>query len=450
MKTILNLTCASVLALGLASEASAATPTTNQGDAALKSQVEMLMKRVNELEAKERAVGNLTEKEAATTGNNLNLVVSGQVNRAVQWHDDGAHSNVVHVDPTDEASSRFRLEATGKVSDTTRVGAIIEADIRSNRGEFTDVHDANDGNSTFQKRAVEVYGHSDRWGKVTLGHGWMAGARVTRDTDMSNTDVIAMGTTVGQIAGGTVFVDKTLSSVTPAPGAGAANKATTLPGGVPLSVANVFDGADNHREDRIQYDTPTYWGTKLATSHSYRGRNDMWDVALKHACELMGAKVATQVAYFRNLANAGAGHAVTTLPAKYSQWSGSIGALFPIGVSVMFAATHRDWKLKNARDGKIYFGKLGYQQKFIEAGMTAMALDYGHFENMILNRGTTDANIQSKFVGKTYGASLVQHFDRVGTEIYVSARVYKLDGATSQSPRYKDITSLMSGMRVKF
>jgi len=67
MKNILTLTCASVVALGCATDLSAATPTTQQGDVALKAQVEMLMKRVNELEAKEKAVGNLTEKEAVTS-----------------------------------------------------------------------------------------------------------------------------------------------------------------------------------------------------------------------------------------------------------------------------------------------------------------------------------------------------------------------------------------------
>ena len=97
----------------------------------------------------------------------------------------------------------------------------------------------------------------------------------------------------------------------------------------------------------------------------------------------------------------------------------------------------------------------GYQQKFVEAGLTALALDYGHFKNMILNRANnagnpSDTNIKNKFVGTTYGASLVQHIDRIGTEIYLTARTYKLDGEKTQAARYKDITTVMSGMRVKF
>ena len=41
----------------------------------------------------------------------------------------------------------------------------------------------------------------------------------------------------------------------------------------------------------------------------------------------------------------------------------------------MVAGAHRDWDLKNAPNGKIYYGKLGYQHQIVEAGLTAFALD---------------------------------------------------------------------------
>ncbi len=451
MKNILTLTCASVVALGCATDLSAAAPSTQQGDAALKAQVEMLMKRVNELEAKEKAVGNLTEKEAVTSGNNLNLNLSGQVNRAVLYHDDGNHSNFVHVDPSAVASTRFSVNATGKLSEGNTVGGTITADVRSNAAENIDVHNANDGTSSLNMRIAEGYFDSARWGKVTLGHGWTAASRVTRHTDLSNTDAISSGTSVGQLAGGTQFVNKNLPSADPAFGATAANKATST-GGAALTIVRLFNdlGNGSGREDRIQYDTPTYWGTKLATSHVYKGRNDMWDVALMHASTVMGTKIAIQGSYIHDLANTGAVTAAVNLPAKYTQWNGSIGALFPIGLSLQFATTYRNWKVKAAPDGKIYYGKVGYQQNFFEAGKTALALDYGHFENMFLNRGLNDVNIRKDYVGKTYGAGLVQHIDRVATEIYLSARIYSLDGDSTDTARFKDITMVMSGVRVKF
>lgn len=499
MKKILTLTAVSVFALAVASnvraeeaakvEAAAEAPKADVAKKAhnhakkarkghhthaghhnehhdLKAQVEALTKRLGELEAKDKM--DLTEKEGVTKTNGLKVVLSGQVNRAVLWQNDGSHANVVHVDPSDETSSRVRIAASAKVSESETAGANIEADIRSNRAEWTDVKSANDTNSSFAKRVIEAYYKNDRWGGVTLGHGFMAGARVTRDTDMSATGAVAMGDTVGQIGGGTWFTQKNLASIPVA-----ANKAVNA-AGAPLDIKAVFNGVETGRDDRFQIETPTFWGTKLEASHAYTGRNDKWDVALKHACELAGTKLAVQIAYLRNLANRNGGlqnvNQTGVDSAKYNQWSGSIGALFPVGISVMFATTQRDWKVTNAPKGNIYFGKLGYQQKFFEAGLTAMAVDYGRFKNMILNRGNnvangantataatdTIANIKNSIVGKTYGATLVQHFDRIGTEAYVTARIYQLDAKllglanNVQPSTYRDITTVMTGMRVTF
>jgi hypothetical protein len=355
------------------------------------------------------------------------------------------------VDPSAEASTRFRVEATGKLSESNTVVGTIEAGVRPNAAERVDVHNANDGTTSVNIRVAEASFNSGRWGNATLGQGWTASSRVTRDTDMSNTSAISNGTSIGQLSGGTQFINKSLASTDPAFGATAANKATSA-GGAALTIARLFNDIGNGtgRENRIQYDTPTFWGTKLATSHVYKGRNDVWDVVVKHASTVMGTKLAAQGSYIHDLANTNATTASVSAPAKFTQLNGSIGALFPIGLSLQFATTSRNWKVKNAPAGKIYYGKVGYQQNFFEAGKTALALDYGHFENMFLNLGPNNTYVKRDFVGKTYGAGLVQHIDRIATEIYLSARVYALDGDSNDAARYKDITMVMSGLRVKF
>ena len=67
-------------------------------------------------------------------------------------------------------------------------------------------------------------------------------------------------------------------------------------------ILNVFNSLPEWG-DRIQYDTPTFWGTKLAASHTYRGRHDVWDIAVKHASEIGVAKIAAQAGYFSNNSN---------------------------------------------------------------------------------------------------------------------------------------------------
>lgn len=432
-------TIAPIISILLSSELKAASSESQKTDTNLKIQVKNLMNRINELESKKNVVGLMTEKEAVTSGNPLNLKLSGAVNRAVQWHDNGRQSNTVHVDGINDTFTNFALEATGKVSDDKSVGSIIEVGVASNAPENIDVHSANDTTISPSISVVDLYLQSKSWGTITLGYGDFATTRVMFDADLSNTEVIGAGVTAVQQGAGTVFFDK-LSKA----------KGTTT-GAASLSILEVFN-ASSESGNRILYDTPTYWGTQISTSHTYIGRNDSWDIALRHASDIGDTKVAAQLGYFKNAYNTGGGSS-ENIPAKYQQWAGSVGVLCSWGASLMFAAAHRNWDINKAPDGKIYYGKLGYQRQFFEAGMTAFAVDYGYFKNLTLNRSATGASetmIHHKFVGKTYGLFLVQYLDRIATEIYLSGRIYGLDGEKSSSPRYRDITVVTSGLRVQF
>ena len=136
--------------------------------------------------------------------------------------------------------ARAYVDATGKLSEGNTVGGTIEVDVRPNAAERVDVHYANDGTTSLNIRIAEAFFNSNRWGDVTLGQGWTASSRVTRYTDLSNTDAISSGTSVGHLAGGTQFINKTLASADPAFGAQAANKATTS-GGAKINIAEIFN-----------------------------------------------------------------------------------------------------------------------------------------------------------------------------------------------------------------
>lgn len=297
----------------LFSPSNAATSEAQKADAELKAQIENLMNRINELESKKAVVGNITEKEAVTSGNPVSLQLSGAVNRAVQWHNNGNKSNTVHVDGINDTFTSFALEATGKISEDKTIGSIIEVGVASNAPENIDVHNANDTTVSLSISTVDLYLQSNRWGTLTLGYGDFATTRVLFDGDLSNTEVIGSGVTAVQQGAGTVFFDKVSR----------AKGATT--GGVSLSVLEVFN-ATSESGNRVLYDTPTYWGTQLSTSHTYMGRNDSWDVALRHASDIGETKVAAQLGYFKNSYNTGGG-TTANLPAKYQQWAGSVGVL---------------------------------------------------------------------------------------------------------------------------
>ncbi len=130
----------------------------------------------------------------------LDVSVSGQVNRAIRFADNGAGSDVQHIDGS-ASGSRYRFTAEGEVMGGITAGAHIESEFASNRGWQADVDqpdeitspspstvdDANGdnmvdyvvnhdevekGSSGF--RHSYIYFSGD-FGKVTLGHTSPAG-----------------------------------------------------------------------------------------------------------------------------------------------------------------------------------------------------------------------------------------------------------------------------------
>jgi len=215
-----------------------------------------------------------------------------------------------------------------------------------------------------------------------------------------------------------------------------------------MIVETVFDSGDGlFRRNRIRYDTPKFYGFTLGASHYYKGRNDNWDIALKYAGSVKDIKIAAQGAYLHRLSKT-VSAPVGSTPAKYAQLNGSVGVLFSNGINIFVSALHRDWQSRRTHKGSIYFAKLGYQHAFIEAGKTAFAIDYGQFNNLIFD--TRPENERDQFKGTSYGAILVQFLDRISTELFLGARVYRLDGPSHRTTRYKDAQLILSGMRVKF
>ncbi len=407
---------------------------TQHEKAALEKQVKQLSGRISDLESKGRIVGELTKKELVTTSNPLSLRIKGHVNRAVIWHSNGKQANVVHAD-IDNSPTRLNFTALGKISDQRQVGATIEVALEPNSTDEIDVHDANDNSSAFNIRKVEVFIKDKTWGELFVGQGSTASDSTMEDPDQSATTVISLGSSVSFIASGVQFFDS-------------GTNAKALVDGQRMLVGTVFDASDGlFRRNRIRYNTPQYYGFSLQTSHYYKRNNDNWDVVLKYAGTTLGTKIAAQLAYLKRLSKTVTVTAGTT-PAKYTQLNGSAGVLFPTGISIFVSANHRDWKVARVNDGSIYFAKLGYQRKFIEAGKTAFSIDYGQYTGLIFD--TRAGREKDKYRGTSYGAIVVQFLGRVGTELFLGARIYTLKGPSSQQTSYKDVKIVLSGMRVKF
>ncbi len=242
--------------------------------------------------------------------------LSGWANRAVQWADNGFHSNTSYTTPAN-LTSFIQFDGKGRVAPGLTFGAFLGVSYGSNGtvgpiagGALTDIH-----RSQSQAEAVrnifltrsEVTIDSFKWGRINLGRGAMAGSGIIFGTDLSFTfTMLHPFTTMGGMAFryknaprpnpaanynpispnsriGSVFVPQRFNNpVATNPYGGS----TLVPG---ATIFNPGDGTNlTSQADRIMYTTPVIvdqesWfnGMSLAVAHGYQHIGDLFDVAYK-------------------------------------------------------------------------------------------------------------------------------------------------------------------------
>jgi hypothetical protein len=350
-------------------------------------------------------------------GKKASLTLSGQVNRAAMFYDDGTSSDVRSVD-NDNSSTRVRLK--GKVSprDGVIVGSTIEVEIESNSSRSVTQDDntsaegtSNDGirgssDVTFNERIIELYVDSNKYGKVSLGQGNTASDK-TFESDLSGTKLVA-SSDVKDVGGKLVFARRNgvFSTVT---------------------VDTAFNNMDGlGRRDRIRYDTPFYRGLRASGSLIDGGA---WDAALHYGQKLFTFKV---------IAAAGYANTSSISSSMESQFSGSLSVLHNSGLNFTIAGATRDMTgSASNQDPRSIYGKLGYKAKLIKFGYTAVSVDY---------RGTWDLPSNGA-EGDSMAFAVVQHVTDWGTELYASYRRLKLDIPGSG---IDDLDTVLAGARITF
>ena len=381
----------------------------------LKAQVEILMRKVEELEVKQAETAKQAKeaKEAAermplaapqrvvTSGkDDVKLSVSGQVNRGVLFVDNGDQDDIFHVD-NDNSSTRVRFIGAGRLDEDITVGTQIEVQFESNSTAAIRIdQDSDRGPNSFTERKLELYADSKRLGRLWVGQGDTA-SNGSSEVDLSGTAVIAYSG-IADLAGGIAFSDNNV-----------------LGPRINQAFSN-FDGLS--RDDRLRYDTPSFGGFKASASAIEGGS---WDIAGRFSGDISGTKVAGAVAYANASSRQG-----------FEQYNGSISVLLPMGLNFTAAAGTRDVK-GGGDDPVFYYGKLGYKFDAIDFGSTAVSIDYTTVDDLDVDG--------DEFT--SYGAFVVQNFDKIGTELYIGARNHELDRPGKD---FDDVFSVLTGARVKF
>ena len=328
----------------------------------------------------------------------------GQVNRGVLYSNDGNKSNWYFVD---NENSQTRVGLLGKASRTKEldIGTWIELGLQSNGSDLVSQKDQT-ADFDLRDRHLEVYVESERYGKLWVGRGHTS-SDGTSEVDFSGTDVIGYSL-IADMAGGQLFFDSNTNGLSD------------------TDIGNVFTNMDGlSRQDRVRYDTPAFYGSKVSGSASSEGA---LDAALRYSAKFGDIKFAAAAAYAYP---SGLRGDVT------DQVNGSVSALHGSGINATFAAGVQSHGTAGRDNSTFYYGKLGFKRHFFEVGMTAVSLDFSRSDQVDQNDDRAD----------TFGAQLVQNFEEWGTEYYLGYRFHDLDRPDTS---FKSINAMLTGLRVKF
>lgn len=367
-------------------------------------------------------------EEKAVTSASTKIQLSGWLNRYIMSLDNGIDRNITHVD-SGNYSSRFKILASHELNKETSLKTVLEIGMNPNSSYAVDLNNSQ-SNATSQSkisiRHVDILLKNINFGELQMGRGYMSQAGASYETDFSDTDAGAAGMSAPCSTGYALqFVDKDTKQ-----------KYTSLPSGL------IFDTADISRKDRIRYNTPAVFGFTAHTSHAHQNRGDIFDAAVRYNQEFAGAKIAGFASWLKDR---------STPALKYQAYHLAAGALLPIrmteakdtGLNIHFGTGKKTWKIYTQK-GHIYFGKIGWIERFHSLGRTCLALDYGIFNHMSIDSN----NIAFRPRGKSFGLTLVQHIEPVSTQIIAAYRDYHFKNQYSNA-RYHKAHTVMLGMGVK-
>lgn len=373
-----------------------------------------LEERVSELEA--TSVRHANRK--------VTLTLSGQVNSAVMFWDNGEESDIYVID-NDESSSRIRLVGKGNISPGVSAGFTIEFDVL---GAGSTQNDGDDPTNGFLQgpRKAEWFVKSDTLGTLTVGQGSMAsdGAFEVSFSDGWYASV-GYGLSTTNMGSFTVYND-------------IAQAYTNFTW---FAIGSDFD---NSRRNRVRYDTPTMAGFTLSASW---GEDDEADVALRYANEFNGVRVAAAAAYAWDDEDGNGDQ-------SYSEEYGGSLALFhtPSGVHIQGGYSLRDRCTDDdpaaGGQGGICFDQnhawiaAGVSFRANTLGSSDVSIQYIENTDSIINAGVNDIDYTS------YGISFTQQIDAIGGTAYLSYNRHEADDSLATlSSEFDQVTA---GMRIRY
>ena len=401
-----------------------------------------LEERIAELEATTARKGNRKVK----------LEVSGHVNEALLFWDDGTESNV-GVYTNDNARTRFRFKGEAKINDDWKAGYLLEIGVRSaNSKRFTQNDDNGEGATQLDLRHSTWYLDSKKFGRVWVGLTGGASEGVTEINQAATKDIAKYSD----------VEDSGLGLFMNVGGASSGQSWRRL----------IRGGGDQPGEGRrhnlVRYDTPEIAGFTATASW---GEDDNWDAGLRYKGEFGDFKLAAGIAYGEtsdgNVGETGFQCSLGNRPNKDAdcdQLGGSLSVMHaPTGIYVNFAAGMFEDNLIATDPGfnggavddrsTFYAGEVGIEQKWNALGKTTVFGQYYKNEGGSQDRGFNGAGdiVDSELTA--WGGGIIQGIDAAAMHVYVTYRHYEADvtaGPALTNFSVDDLDVVMAGAIIRF
>ncbi|MGH1419180.1 MAG: porin [Hyphomicrobiaceae bacterium] len=415
-----------------------------------------LEERIAELEATTARKGN----------RKVSLKISGHVNHAIMFWDDGDESNA-YVVGNETSRSRVRFRGSAKINSDWSAAYRLELGFRATRSDRVDQNTDTAGQEV-DLRYNAWYLKSKTFGEFSIGQTDTATQGITELTLASN--------------GGHKNADPEdyFSGFQLRTASGAAGLS-----GLEwrrLVKDNFIQPGESSRANVVAYKSPSIAGFTLMTAY---GEDDSWDVALRYAGEFGDFKVKAGIGYGENHESGGGTppcivNDTGTTDADCEQIGGSASILHsPTGLYVSVGAgqftdnqTNQVVAFNgvNVDDEHTFYGLTGgVYQRFNSLGKTIIFGEYfdhdGGANDRNINGGDAIAtaagfvntsNIIASDV-EVYGFGVVQKIDAAAMELYAVYRHIEGDatfleqGTGNQANvSFEDLDVVMTGARIKF
>jgi predicted porin len=381
----------------------------------------------------EARIAELEETAAKAGQRKVKLTVSGFLNEAIMFWDDGFEQNA-DVVTNDNGRGRIAFRGVGKMNDEWSAGFRLEVGVRiANSKRFSQ---DNPGPAGLDVRHALWFIESKKYGRVTVGNTGGAGEGST-EMNLSKTFDVAKYSDPEDVALG-LFLRRTDGSfVQTTNGAGFAWYRLLRDYG--------DQPGEGRRSNMVRYDTPEIAGFIGIVNW---GQDDAWEIGTRYRAEAMGFRVAAAITYGENteVRPSSGSYAFACLAEIPGQPTDASCNQLGMSASVMHDATglytnvaygqsvdnlidetSRFRGVSGAEDKSWFWAfEAGIQRKFTSIGTTTLFTQYYYDEGgsnarrNILENGAAARILDT---GYSYiGGGIVQMVDAAALELYLYYR----------------------------